>query len=340
MRKIKKYLSLLLLCCLLLSLLPPAAQAASYATLELDTSYNGSVWTVTVKLTGNKRPMMLEFCLEYDSSKLKLKSAKAGSAFSSSNAPTFSTPKTGRVLFAWESLTGLKDGKLLVLTFTKKSGARGSADICFNEDYNTLCMDGDMNRITLKMRRTDIDLDEQDDDDDDDPYEPYEPYYPRATATPYAPYEPEDEDEPYEPDDPLDEEATPVPWYYEPEGTPVPVGEEDDVTYTMEDIVIYVGQECPTQEGFLFLSSNSQIVLIDNGKLKGVSSGIATVTAYKDGAKIGSCIVTVQEDPARAAEQESAGGSNILKIVLWSGIALILGAIIILVVILIKRNRY
>lgn len=343
MRKLTKCLSLLLLCCLLFTCMP-RVRAASYATLELVTSYSGSECTVTVKLTGNKRPRMIEFCLEYDSAKLKLKSKKAGSAFSSSNAPTFSNPKTGRVLFAWESLTGLKDGKLLVLTFTAKSGAKGSAEVWFNEDYNTVFMDGDMKDIPVKLYDTDIDLDRNSrDDDDDDDDDDDESYTPRRTVEPYDPYDADDDDDGYwedEPDASADPfaEPTPLPWEEEPESTPIPVG-EDDVTYTMADMTIYVGQECPTQEGFLFLSSNSKIVLIENGQLRGVSAGSATITAYKDGAAVGSCTITVQADPAHKAESASSGGGNVLRIVLWSGIALILASVILILCILVKRNR-
>ena len=342
MQKMKKCLSLLLLCCLLLGILP-SAQAASNASLELDTSKKGSEYTVTVKLTGNKRPNMIEFCLEYSSSKLKLKSVSAGSAFSSGNAPTYSTPKAGRVLFAWESLPGLKDGKLLVLTFTSKSGATGSADVYFNEDFDTVFMDEDMDDITVTLRRASIDLGERkssyddDDDYDDDDYEPYVPYKPKTpqpTAEAYEPYVPYEWDD--EPDDPVDE---PFPWELEPEETPIPLNEVETPEYAMADMVIYVDQVCSTQEGFLFLSSDSGVVVIENGQLRGVSPGIATVTAYKDGAAIGSCTITVQADPAKQVKPASSG-VNILSVVLWGGIALILIAVILIVIILIRRRRY
>lgn len=324
MRKIKTLICLLLLCCMLSGSLPHAA-AATYAALELNTAQSGSGYTVTVKLSGNKRPQMIEFCLEYDSSKLRLQSVKAGSVFSSANAPTYSTPKTGRVLFAWEALTGLKDGNLLVLSFTPKTGATGTADIYFNEDYNTVFMDGEMDDITVTLRRAEIDLDaweEEQTDDDDDPVDPYNPYTPN------------EEDEPYETYAPYDPYATPM-----PEETPVPLSGDDGETYTMADMSIYVGQVCSTQEGFLFLSSDSSVVTIENGQLRGVNPGTATVTAYKKGAAVGSCTITVQQNPA--TEQETASsGSNTLKIVLWVGIALILGAVILIVVILIRRKRH
>ena len=329
MRKIKRWLSLLLLCCLLAGLMP-AAHAVTYAALELDTDYDGTYWTVTVKLTGNKRPAMIEFCLEYDSSKVKLKSVKAGSAFSSANAPTYSTPRAGRVLFAWEALTGLKDGKLLVLTFTAKSGARGEAEVYFNEDYNTVFMDASMNDITVSLHRTEIDLDEEPDDDgrrnddwDDDDWGDDD----------------RDDDDWGDDDRDYDPDATPAPYETDPAGeTPVPEETEQPV-YSMEDLTVYVGSVCATQEGFLFLSSNPAVVAIENGQLRGVSPGIATVTAYKDGAAVGSCTVTVIENPG-AKEPDSGGMSSVLRYVLWGGLALMLGAIIWIVCILIKRRRY
>lgn len=343
MKKMTRVLSLLLLICLLFGLMP-ASQAATKAGLQLVPAKSGSQWTVTVKLTGGKKPNMIEFCLEYDSSRLKLKTVKAGSVFSSSNAPTYSTPKTGRVLFAWEALTGLKDGSLLVLTFTAKSGASGTADVWFNEDYNTILMDADMKDIAVTMKDAEIDLDDDDDDWDDDDDDPYEPYVPRATAEPYDPYVPYDPDDDWEDDwdddwdDPYDPYAEPTPI---PVGTPdpyeTPAPGEEEPGYVMQDMTIEVGDLCRTQEGFLFLSSDNKVVTIENGQLRGVGPGIATVTAYQSGSAIGSCTITVVES---SAQKTASSGTNVLAIVLWVGIALIVAAIGAIAFILIRRRYY
>lgn len=355
MRKtmIKRILSLLLLCCLLLGMMPVSRAASSKAGLALSTSHSGSTWTVTVKLTGGKKPNMIEFCLEYDSSLLKLKSVKAGSAFSSSNAPNYSQPKTGRVLFAWESLTGLKDGKLLVLTFSEKSGVYGTADVFFNEDYNTVIKDAEMNDIAFTLSDAEIEIEDPDDDWD----EPYDPVKKDDDDDDDYDWEDDDDDDggfdwdddddwndnPYDPYDPYGQygtddpgaEPTPIPLGTDdPYATPEPAGEETE--YVMTDMVIKVGDVCQTQPGFLFLSSDNEVVTIEGGQLRGVSVGIAMVTAYQDGSAVGSCTITVEADPNQKAP---SSGVNILSIVLWSGIGLIVIAMILIAVILIRRRR-
>ena len=354
MRKFNKFLSLLLLVCMLLAL-SPVSRAASKAGLSLSTSHSGSEWTVTVKLTGSKKPNMIEFCLDYDSSLLKLKSVKAGSAFSGANAPSYSTPKTGRVLFAWEALTGLKDGKLLVLTFSEKSGKYGTADIWFNEDYNTVVKDAEMNDIAVTLSDAEIEIEDPDDDwdepydpdddDDDDWDDPYDPNDGDDDDDDWDDWD--DWDDPYDPNDPFGTgTSTPIPLttddpygYYEPYATPDPLGPaesgEEEVTYVLNDMVIKTGDVCPAQPGFLFLSSDNTVVTIEGGQLRGVGPGIATVTAYQDGSAVGSCTITVEGAPAK----EASSGVNILSIVLWSGIGLILIAMVLIAVILIRRRN-
>lgn len=163
MRSLKKGLSLLL-CCLLFLSLSPAHAATRAAVLELETARSDGEWSVTVKLKGGTRPKMIQFSLGFDCSLLTLKSAKTGSAFSVTDLPAYSMPGPGCIAFAWESLTGLSDGRLLELTFAAKPGASGRTEIFFRDNCRTVFMDGTMTDIVVFTDRTELDLGERDED--------------------------------------------------------------------------------------------------------------------------------------------------------------------------------
>ncbi len=138
-----------------------SVSAEEQAGLSFEVKKDGSVYDVAVNMSGKTGPEMLQFCLKYDESKLELKSVAAGEVFRDTTYPTISNTESGYIYCVWDALQPLSDGNLLIMQFTAKEDAEGSALIIFDTDYDTLAADGEFNDIPLTFDRLELQVSEE-----------------------------------------------------------------------------------------------------------------------------------------------------------------------------------
>ena len=141
---------------LILACFCSSAFAEEQAVLSLGLKRDGEVYSVSVRISGNTEPEMLQFCLRYDDEKLELKSVSAGDALLGMPAPTISDNEPGYVYFVWDALKPLSDGILMELSFSVRESADGSTSIYFDKEYETIAADSDYNEIVLNTGKVDI----------------------------------------------------------------------------------------------------------------------------------------------------------------------------------------
>lgn len=93
------------------------AFAEQGAGISMESSTDGKNSTVSVMLSGNTNPEMIQFCMNYDPQKMECIGAYAGGAFDGKGSPTINI-EGGKIYFVWDSLNPIEsEGVLLKVEF-------------------------------------------------------------------------------------------------------------------------------------------------------------------------------------------------------------------------------
>lgn len=131
-------------------LLCSSAFAEEQAELLLQGTEEESAYVVTIDLIGTDTVEMLQFCVAYDDDLLRLESVSVGNAFRGTSYPTVSGDIEGKLYFAWEALSPLPAGQLLVIRFTAKNNAVGTAHVRIDGDEELIAANGEYQMLEVK----------------------------------------------------------------------------------------------------------------------------------------------------------------------------------------------
>lgn len=137
------------------------AESGSYS-ITVGTQSNiraGEQTTVSVDISSGAAAYVLQFTLNYDSSKLELVEVQSGSAFGSI-APTLNDGEEGKIYLAWESISNslTAGGNLLTLIFRAKDDSSGSASIAIANDENFICCDQNYDDIPINIKNGNLQI--------------------------------------------------------------------------------------------------------------------------------------------------------------------------------------
>lgn len=123
MRKITSVLLAAILI-LLLSANVFAAEKAQLSFKKYPSSSGG--YFVEVLLSGDSKPAIMQFCVAFDNTVVECISAVSGGAFSGNTEPTINITE-GKIYFAWDSLTPVESGTVLIMEFCFKNPEKASS---------------------------------------------------------------------------------------------------------------------------------------------------------------------------------------------------------------------
>lgn len=116
------------------------------AGVRMEASSGGGKSTVSVVISGETDPEMIQFCMNYDPEKMECISTSAGEILSGNNAPLVNV-NDGKIYFVWDSLDPIEeDGVLFQIEF-KSIDDSEDADIFIETGKSFVIAGGDFKNV-------------------------------------------------------------------------------------------------------------------------------------------------------------------------------------------------
>lgn len=276
-------------------------------SLDVSDGEDGSV-NVSVSYYGEKKPVAVQFAIEYDAEKLECVETASGDAISGMTAPIINETN-GKIYFVWDSLNASQEGTFLNIKFKERaetaSGAEVGIDtnesfIFVDENYSPIVSSKDVPGKIVIGKDADDDSGSsgsgttQESGTEENPGEKENPGETSEDET--------DKGETGEPDPKQEETGFNKGISMEKNKTEMTSGEHQTLTVT---------DSGDAEGNLVWSSSNEGVATVDeNGEIVAVAPGKAIITVMsEDGEKESTCVVTVTEDSV----DESGTNENIVN---------------------------
>lgn len=271
----KRLLSLLL-AAIFLTFSGTAVFASENAEISFDTysSENGKKVCVDVNISKDGNPVMLQYCVAYDSSALEVVSVTTGDAFSGNSSPLVN-PTDGKIYFIWDSFDPIKEGgTMLHVEFAPKT--EDKTEVWIDETETFVVADSSFNEIGTVSGKAEING--------------------------VSSEKPKDESS-----SSSSEESKPS-----SEGSKPSSGSNNGINLDKNEVFVEVGGEIKVEitdteeEEVFWYSSNESVVKVENDEIIPVAPGTATVTVTDEtGEKEATVVITVTEEDLETESSET-----------------------------------
>ena len=272
------------------------AFAAESSEISFNTSgpdSSGKV-VVDVVVSGSCEPIMLQFCVAYDSEKLECVSVNVGSVFSEKTSPLMNVTD-GKIFFIWDSLSPIKGGTILSIEFMQKADS-GSASVWIDESKDLIVSDDSFVNVGVAGEKAEINLSKTSENTSSESSSVH-----ISETTPEGSSE-EESSSASESSEPAEEENN----------SGAETGYSKGIEIDKTDVTVKIGEEAfisvsGTDKNLVWYSSNESVVIVEDGKIIPVAPGTATVTVItEDWSGEATCIVTVVGQPEQEVSSESS----------------------------------
>ncbi len=282
--------------------------ASENAEISFDTysSEKGGNVCVDINISKDGDPVMLQYCVAYDSSALEIVSVTTGDAFSGNSSPVINQTD-GKIYFIWDSFNPIEEGgTMLHVEFAPKTEEDTEVWIDRNESF--VVADAYFNDIGTVKGKAEIKGD--------------------------IPEEPKEEKPSKEPSGEKPSSGSNNGINLGKNEVSVGVGEEVKIEITKSE-----------DEEVFWYSSNDSVVKVENGEIVPVAPGTATVTVTnEEGNKEATVVITVTDDDLKTESDEveivhKDGNKGTTPAFVWVIIAVISAAIMAVVVLIFKKLK-
>lgn len=298
-------------CVFLLACFSVTAFADENAEISFDTysSENKGNVCVDINISEDGNPVMLQYCVAYDSSALDVVSVTTGDAFSGNSSPVINQTD-GKIYFIWDSFTPLDDGgTMLQIEFAPKNEEK--TEVWIDQSESFVVADSSFNDIGTVNGKAEIEaVSNEKPKDESSSSSSSQPKPPSGSNNGIT----------------IDKNE-------------VSVGVGEEVKVELEDA---------KDENVVWYSSNENVVKVDqNGEIVPIAPGTATVTVTtEEGDKEATCVVTVTDDGIKTDYAESgevevlySEKEDAMPGWVWAVIAVMIAAIAVVVVMIIKKVK-
>lgn len=273
-------------------------------SLDVSDGEDGSV-NVSVSYHGEKKPVAVQFAIEYDAEKLECVETASGDAISGMTAPIINETD-GKIYFVWDSLNASQEGTFLNIKFKEKAETASGAEVGIDTNENFIFVDESYSPIVSSKDvpgKIVIGKDAEDGSGSSGSGTTQE------SGTQEKPSEKENHGETSEAETDKGETSEPDP---KQEETKQPESEKEETGFNKgismeknkaemtsgERQTLTVTDLDDAEEKLVWSSSNEGVATVDeNGEIVAVAPGKTIITVMsEDGEKESTCVVTVTED--------------------------------------------
>lgn len=249
---------------------------------------------VDVNISKGGSPVMLQYCINYDSDALDCVSVTVGDAFKGNSAPIINKTE-GKIYFIWDSFNPIEDGgTMLKMEFKPKQEVKTSVGIDMTESF--VVADASFNDIGKVNGKAEIDF----------APEKEEQTSSSSTASSNESFSMSTSSDPESSSSSTSSKQESSSSKSEPQQN----GSNNGITLDKNAVTVNPGTEVKVEitegekEDVFWYSSNDDVVVVEDGKIVPVAPGTATVTvSTKDGTEEATVVITVTEDDIPSEEE-------------------------------------